>query len=320
MLSNKRVLFISSPFHEYPKRIKEALESLNGIVDLFFIEKRTFLTTILLNVNPNLYKKYRKHQQNWIQKKIKHVSYDLVFIQYPFFLSHEFFKELRSNQPIAKFINYNWDSIEANDFTPFMKYFDNIYSFDSNDCYSNPDIHYLPLFFTSNFHKQPEKNKKYDLVFVGGIGDSENRYEFIESIKKVCKNNGLKFHIYLYCPINFFVKSLLKGKIYRGVSFKKLKLAEISSLYNESRCIIDYQNPKQKGFTMRTFEVLGSGCKLLTTNKNILSAEFMNPEIIQIIDKNKPEINKEFILKDISDEYSFEEYSLNNWIIKIFSN
>ena len=320
MLSNKRVLFICTPFHEYPTKIKEAIELLNGNVDLFFIEKRTFLSTFLLNINPNLYKSFRKHQQNRILKKTSLVSYDFVLIQYPFLLSHNFYKKLKSDQPEAKYINYNWDSIEASDFTPYMRYFDKVFSFDFHDCSANPDIHYLPLFFTNDFSFQPNMDKIFDLIFIGGIGDSENRYEFIGSIEKMCQNDEIRFHKYLYCPFNFFLKSLLKGKIYRDVRFKKLSLVNIAEFYNKSKCVIDFQNPKQKGFTMRTFEVLGSGCKLITTNKSVLLAEFMNSEIICFIEKNKPELNKEFIQKNVTWLYSFEGYSLSNWIRKLFSN
>jgi hypothetical protein len=320
MLSNKRILFICTPLHELHEKIKEAIESLNGSVDLFLIENRSIFTTFLLNVNIHLYKKYRRYQQNLILDKIKHVTYNIIFIQYPYLLSLEFFRVLKNNQQAARFINYNWDSIKSRDYTSYIDFFDKVFSFDSNDCLINSKVKYLPLFYSNDFNRQPKKEKKYDLIFIGGFGDTENRYEFIRSIEKLCKNYHLIFHKYLYCSINYFLKSLLKGKIYTGVRFRKLKLAEMARLYNESYCAIDYHNPNQKGLSMRTFEVLGSGCKLMTTNKNILSEEFMNPEIICIIEKNNPEINKEFILKDISDEYSFEEYSLNNWIIKIFSD
>lgn len=320
MLAKKRVLFICTPFHEYPAKIKAAIESINGTVDLFFIEQRSFLSTFLRNVNPALYKRFRKRQHERILRKTKPIHYDYIFIQYPYLLSHDFFKNLKIDQPAAKSINYNWDSIEARDFTPYIKYFDKVFSFDYHDCLSNSVIHYLPLFFTDDFSPRPEKHKKYDLIFIGGIGDSENRYEFVESVEKICRNDGIRFHKYLYCPFNFYVKSLLKGKVYRGVSFKKLPLAKVAAFYQGSECVIDYQNPKQKGFTMRTFEVLGSGCKLITTNKNVLSAAFMNTELICTIEKNKPELSIDFIKNRTSGIYSFDDYSLNSWIKQIFKN
>ncbi len=321
MLTNKKVLFICTPFHEYPKRIKEAIESLNGSVDMFFVERRSIISTFLLNTNLKLYNKFRIYQQNRILKKIKNINYDYILIQYPFFLTHEFFQKLKKTNLKSKFINYNWDSIEARDYTPYIQYFDKVFSFDSYDCSLNSNIHYLPLFFTNDFNTLSIKAKKYDLVFIGGIGDSENRYEFVCKIEKECNLKGIVFYKYLYCSFNFYIKSLLKGKIYHGVRFKKLTLSEIAALYKKSLCVIDYQNFKQKGLTMRTFEVLGSGCKLITTNDRILSAEFFNSKIISTINRNKPEIDKEFIFRSISnDHYSVQTYSINSWIINIFKN
>lgn len=320
MLSNKRILYICTPFHEYPERIKEAIESLNGIVDMFYIQQRSFLSTFLLNLSDKYYEKFRRFKQNQLLKRIRNKNYNFVFIQYPFFLSHEFFHQLKMNQQNAIFLNYNWDSIESSDFTPYIKYFDKVFSFDNDDCLTVDGIQYLPLFFTKDFKFNPNSDKKFDLIFIGGIGDSENRYEFVKKLDQICKERSIIFHKYLYCPINHFVKSFIKGKLYRGVYFKRISLSEISSLYNESRCVIDFQNPKQKGLTMRTFEVLGSGCKLITTNNRILAADFMNSEFISVIDKENPEIDVEFLYKDTNKYYSFKDFSINSWLDKIFND
>ena len=48
-----------------------------------------------------------------------------------------------------------------------------------------------------------------------------------------------------------------------------MKINDIVSLYKESEVILDINHPGQNGLTMRTFEALGAGKKLITTNTEI---------------------------------------------------
>ena len=49
--------------------------------------------------------------------------------------------------------------------------------------------------------------------------------------------------------------------------------------FNMKDChaVLDIEHPKQVGLTMRTFEVLASGRKLITTNRSIINHEFYDP-------------------------------------------
>jgi hypothetical protein len=61
---------------------------------------------------------------------------------------------------------------------------------------------------------------------------------------------------------------------------------------------------------MRTFETLGAGKKLITTNKNILNEPFYNPEYISVINPKNLKINVDFIKNEPKDKINVDNYSL----------
>jgi hypothetical protein len=74
---------------------------------------------------------------------------------------------------------------------------------------------------------------------------------------------------------------------------------------------------------MRTFEALGAGKKLITTNEHIKDADFYNPNNIHVIHRRETlNIPSSFL----NTEYTplknniYEKYSLQNWIKQIFGN
>ncbi|MGE4514729.1 MAG: hypothetical protein AB7E26_13095, partial [Chryseobacterium sp.] len=56
--------------------------------------------------------------------------------------------------------------------------------------------------------------------------------------------------------------------------------------------------PFQNGLTIRTFEVLASGKKLITTNSDITNYPFYSPENILVIDRENIQMNPEFFKID----------------------
>ena len=74
----------------------------------------------------------------------------------------------------------------------------------------------------------------------------------------------------------------------------------------------------QDGFTMRTFETLGAGKKLITTNKNILNEPFFNSNYIAVTDPEHFDVDLNFI-----NNYTYkwnpeiENYSISNWAKRV---
>ena len=114
-------------------------------------------------------------------------------------------------------------------------------------------------------------------------------------------------------------------KEYRKVSkqffkFHSMSINDVASIMRRSKCVLDIQHPDQTGLTMRTIETVGSKKKIITTNKDIINYDFYDPSNILIIDRNNPQINREFIrgpFHGISESIRYK-YTLAGWLEEIF--
>jgi hypothetical protein len=233
----------------------------------------------------------------------------------------EFFKKLRRLNPRAKFINFHWDSIRPEyDYLKMIKYFDKVFSFDLKDCLSHTEIQYLPLFYLDEYEKFRKNNCnqciEIDVLFIGNWRNYE-RYHLIKAIENQCKQNQLRFYYYLYYPIIAQIRAVRKGIIPYDAKHKFLSYNEILNLFAITNTIIDFPSSFQTGLTMRTFETLGAGKKLITTNKNIINEPFYNPEYINILDINRLKLDVDFIRNTPT---SSMEEKINNYSIKNYIN
>jgi len=219
------------------------------------------------------------------------------------------------------FINYNWDSLKSNNYLEYSQYFDRILSFDKTDVENNDRLIYHPLFYSNEFKNcEPNQNLEYDFAFVGMVGLAQGRYDFIKQIKNQLEQKGLNFYKYLYMSRNRYIKTSLfdKRKRYPDINFKKLKLSDISEIYSKSKVIIDYSKSFQSGLTMRTFEALGAGKKLITTNKNIMNEPFYDESFIQVIDPVNPKLNLKFSFENRNIRPNMNAYHIDNWVKIVF--
>ena len=123
----------------------------------------------------------------------------------------------------------------------------------------------------------------------------------------------------VYLFKKFFDKSF-KEFDYKKISFISLNVSQIVGLYKKSDVILDINHPSQKGLTMRTFESIGAGKKLITTNSEVKRYCFYNPNNILVIDRENIEVNKiifESTYEDI-DEKLYDKMTLEGWINSIF--
>ena len=83
---------------------------------------------------------------------------------------------------------------------------------------------------------------------------------------------------------------------------------------------MDYTHPGQTGFTMRTIEALGNGCKLITNNPLVKDADFYDPNNILVYEGTDVEIPEWFVQTPYRkpDDAIYRKYSLTQWIADIF--
>ncbi len=325
-LKDKKILFLSANFFGYEKAIVKRLRELGADVD-FYNERPSdsVLTKGIIRVNKNFYfKKINSYYEKILAQTMNH-KYDFFLLikgeTIPIFFLEKFKKE----NPAAKMIYYSYDAVhEYPKFLKLYSYFNNNFTFEPKDA-QQYHLSFRPLFFVKEYqHSIADISKKYDVVFIGSA--HTDRYIIGEKIKELCKAKNLKTYFYYYAPskIAFLMKKIFDQNLqkfdFQKLSFKKFQHAEIAAIYAQSQSVLDINKPFQNGLTMRTFETLASGKKLLTTNSDIKNYPFYDAENIMILDRNKLEIEAGFFksdFKEISAE-TLEMMTLDSWIECLF--
>ena len=324
---NKAILIVSVKFFNYENLIKKEIEVLGGEVDLYDERpSNTFYSKAVIRLKKSLYnQKIRKHF-NRIISEIKHKKYDFFLLIKGEAVPLFFLDFLRKNNPGITLIYYTYDSFRNNpNGLCLLKHFDKKFTFDTNDAV-NFKLGFRPLFFAGEYTEISKETNSfdYDLSFVGTA--HSDRYSLSQTLTNWALSKGLRCFNFYYSPSKFlFFYRKLTDKNFlnfdkRKISFISLKHREIIDLYRKSKVILDINHPGQNGLTMRTFETLGAGRKLITTNATIVNYPFYNPNNILIIDRNRPELSTRFFelkFQEIDDEVLFS-MSLRGWLKDLF--
>jgi len=323
-----KVLFISVSLFNYERAIKNELESKGFEVDFFderpsnniFIKGLIRIKKKLYNYQINLY--YRR-----IFSEISKKKYDFLFVLKGECMPLFFIEEFKMAFPNAQLIFYTWDSFKNNS-NPlsFLHLFDKIFTFDSADALFYK-INFRPLFFLNDFlNIKNLTNGKYshDLLFIGTA--HTDRYIISSKIVEICAKYKLTSKTYYYMQGKYvflfkqFFDRSFKFFDKRKLSFKSLTSNEIFALFEKSKVILDIHHPSQSGLTMRTFEAIGAGKKLITTNTEISKYIFYNPQNILIVERDDVKVDECFFKTDsLSLEPEiYEAMSLSGWIDSIF--
>jgi hypothetical protein len=198
--------------------------------------------------------------------------------------------------------------------------FDEIYSFDKTDIakygfkettnynyittkpvvrqFENaPDVIYIASF---------DERMTYLANFASYLKQRNYTFNFIISGKKATLFNLKKRFSNQFDPL-----------IFRRKRINQIELLEI---YAQSKVILDLTRENQVGLSFRAFEAMGLEKKLITDNVFIKEYAFYNPNNICVIDKNNFQIPKDFLDLPYEklDEAIYNEYTLENWIKRIF--
>ena len=323
-LENKRVLYIGPVRFQYDQELIKRMSLLGADVEAFGQYPDTLNFKILKKLKlPSL----KKYLEDFYNKALVKGNKDYVLIRHGHMLPVSFLERLKKNNPNARFINFHWDSLKpAYNYLPVIKYFDKVYSFDYKDARENPGVHYLPLFYLDDYaeHKKQQQTAKneYDLLFIGAWRNTE-RLELIKQTDKICRESQLKFVYYLHASIQWQYDYFKQNRSFpKEARSKSLSHSDILEYFSKTSCIIDFPSSFQTGLTIRTFETLGAGKKLITTNKNIITEPFYNPEFISIVDPENLQLDVDFINNkpQSSIEEALKDYSINSYIYKLLES
>lgn len=323
---NKKILFFSVKLFNYENIIADKLRALGAMVD-YYDERpsNSIFTKGIIRLKRDFYNLKIYKYYNEILKNIENNKYDYFFLIKGEVVPQYFIDKIKLFNPDIILLYYTFDSFENNpNGLNILKNFEKKYTFDSKDSESF-NLKFRPLFFADDYYRLNNENQpKFDLLFIGTA--HSDRYIISEKVGKWCQEKKLKNFAFYYSPsriVFLFFKlfdSSFKKFNYNKIAFSSLKHKEILDLYKESKVVLDINHPNQRGLTMRVFEALGSGKKLITTNLDIKRYPFYNENNIYVIDRNDIYLDYHFF------NLPFEEIdidlihrmSISGWLNELF--
>jgi len=324
------VLLIMPNYFDYPQIISNGLRNLGYSVD--YVNDRPSSNSFIkaaIRVKKEFIGFYINNYFERVMSGIrtKKYSYVILILGQSLSFNESMISEIRNSQKDAKFIIYQWDSINnLEKSTSYYKYFDEHYTFDRLDSEENKQLEFLPLFYSPRYEKIGKNtlNKfKYDFSFVGTA--HPKKYKFIKRMSKQLKRVYPKQFIYYFLPsriVYFYRKSKnpeFKKATYPEFHFKPLSGENMNNVIINSRCILDTAQDGQVGLPIRVIEALGANKKVITTNPDIVNYDFYRKENIYVYNGKTFNLNDIFFKSDYVhiDKKIYTNYSLKNWLKKI---
>ncbi len=284
------ILFIAPIYFGYEKAITADLKlRYNNVI---FRSEVPFNSAVrfyaLRRLLPKVAGKAQDRYTKQLLEVIKKENIDRIFVLRGYGIKEKFFSEVHSQYPQIEIINYQWDSIQNNpNGLMIAKYAHKNYSFDLKDVENYPQFTHLPLFYTWEFlgeevKKSDSFKKDIDLLFVGGY--HSKRHLIVEKAHQDCEKRGKKVVSHVYLPMGSYLRDRFTSKEIskQDVSFRKIPRQKYYNLLSRSRVVLDIQSETQTGATIRTFETLSLGRKLVSTNEMLKRENFFMPDNIMI--------------------------------------
>lgn len=327
-LSGKKILLLSVQTFNYEIIIANKLRQLGAEVD-YYDERpaNSLFAKGIIRLKRNIYQNKIDNYYKTILKDASQKKYDFLFVIRGEVVPDFFLRDLKKQNPTCFFLFYTWDSF-SNHKHPIsiLKYFDKSFTFDTSDAIKY-GINFRPLFFIEQYENLNNGNSidiKYDVLFIGTA--HSDRYIISKKIINTCRSYDLKSFTYYYIHgrLVFLFKKLFdvsfKKFKYKDLRFKSLDTNDILDLYKLSSTILDINHPGQIGLTMRTFEALGAGKKLITTNSEISKYPFYDENNISIINREEPTVRLDFFQSNFNpiDKAIKDTMSINGWINDLF--
>ena len=318
-------LLITPQFFGYEQEIELALINFGFKVDL--LPDRPFNSPFMkavLRFRPELVGGDRTCDHFFAQhiEGLEQNKYSIIIVIQGEGISVNILNRLRSLYPQAKMVFYLWDSIENKPFTQRkLSFFDYCSTFDPVDA-KRYGLNFRPLFYSNRFDRSADTAYTYDLSFIGTM--HSDRYKVVHAILNQLQPDARTF-VYLYLQASWMYDfrriftNTINGAKREDFQFTPLDKAAVQAIFFSSGAVLDIEHPNQRGATMRTIEALGSRRKLVTTNETLYDYDFYNPLNIQIVDRQVPRLDRNFLqspYQPIPEEIR-RKYSISEWISEI---
>lgn len=325
VLANKSIIFFSVQTFNLEIEIKNKLEECGANV-CYYDERpanNTF-TKGIIRIKRSFYQSRINSYYNKILNETSGRHFDYLFVNRGEVIPSFFLHEFKGLHPDCEFIFYTWDSFtNHNHPTTILKYFDRKLTFDPEDALKY-NINFRPLFYLDNYKDMKYNGIEYDLLFLGTA--HSDRYKISSEAVEWCRSHNLTSFCYYYMHgrLVYLYKRLFDRTFqqfdFKKLSFEPLNVSAIVKLYQKAKVVLDINHPNQKGLTMRTFEAIGAGRKIITTNTEIVKFPFYNPKNILLIDRDAIVLNEEFFRSEYQhvETTMYEKLSMKGWLYNIF--
>jgi hypothetical protein len=320
--AGRRILLVGPQVFGYERAIGEQLSSGGAVVT--YLNDRPWDAVWLkglLRLFPRLLWHWAdRHYRDWIAAEAP-AAIDIVLVLKGEALSPRTLRRLRAHYPAARFVYYLWDSIaNTRGATSRFETFDALYSQDPEDCRKHSALRYRPLFFLPVYQDaRNQRSLSKACYFLGTLNG--DRPQVLARISNALKPGySLDYWLYvrsgLELQLRWLVDHALRRLDPRRLLRRPMNSREIARHYAQAAAVIDIEHYRQTGLTMRTFEALAAGCKLITTNPHIAREAFYDPQRILIIDRTRPVIPAQFLASDAAPlgEEFLQKYSLAAWL------
>lgn len=336
-VKGKNILLLCENFYDYDKVIKEELYKLGA--NFVFLKNINYFNSLREFPKCNIYKclKGELGRKLWTKKLINEIrsyKFDLFICIENLCFTKSFMNEFKLLNRNVKTILFLWDKYETQQgaYKDYRFLFDKVFTFDKDDAIAY-NMQYYPDFYI------PQKSLpkyEYDLAFVGTVNDRStiHRFELVDYVCKFCELNNLKSFLYLRAmPVQSkykLFKLIKRGIRYFGVfhqlckkfkdrdwlHFTPLSLRECNKIQSSSRVLLDLNHKNRQGMTINCITAIAHGQKLITTNKRIKDEPFYNPNMIYVMDDEKPYLDITFWDRP-NQKTDLSQLRLDNWLLHI---
>lgn len=219
-----------------------------------------------------------------------------------------FLKWLKENNPDTRLIYYYWNAITKYSIMPeeISKLGYEVWSFDPEDC-ERYGIRYNKEFFCDSWYKglKRQEDFSYDISFIGR--DKNGRMNEILMLKQMI-GNDFRWDLYFTA-----------GKWWKGFFNKRyqayLTYDQMINRQHKAKAVLDFASNKQSSITLRFYDALCNGQKVITNNKNIINDPIYNKENIFVLGIDDLQNLKSFLNKPFQpmDNKVIEECSILGW-------
>jgi hypothetical protein len=196
------------------------------------------------------------------------IKYDLIVIFKGRGVSLRLIELLRNHA--QRVISYNWDSLRY--FNGPINWYKSVDKYSTFDFTDSNEINVQRIDLFSERCSTEISNKNIDISCI--MKNHSDRLVYLDRIYKAL-NKTNTFYIYIYeknfltLLRNLFRHPLLIYRWRKFIYFKGLSIDDFLQKLGSSKFTLDYAHPKQSGITMRCFQAMAFGTRIITNNKSV---------------------------------------------------